>query len=168
MNATALTTTAAEALGVPAREIADVLESPAGLVVHTTDGVGYIIVPDDQPDADGKTGLMLLAKPTESWSGSFPVFANEPTPTTDPADPAPANPAASSEGDQAPADPAGGQEPAAPPADPVPDGSAAVVLAWVAGDPGRAQAAIDAEQAQEKPRGGLLKDLAKVVEAPPA
>lgn len=47
--------------------------------------------------------------------------------------------------------------------DGVPDGSAKDVLAWVDGDPERATAAWDAEQARDKPRATLLADLTKLV-----
>lgn len=81
---------AADLLGVPAREIGSIASSPAGDVITTTDGTAYIVVPADTPDAEGKTGLMLLAAPSEAslvagdiergtitaWNG-FPVFASD-------------------------------------------------------------------------------------------
>lgn len=79
---------AAALLGVPVREVRDVANSPAGDVITTTDGVAYLIA--DTPDAEGKTGLMLLAAPsaaslvagdpeqgtTTAWNG-FPVFVSD-------------------------------------------------------------------------------------------
>lgn len=48
--------------------------------------------------------------------------------------------------------------------DAVPDGSAAKVLEWVAGDRDRAARALDAEQAKgEQGRKGLLADLSKLI-----
>jgi hypothetical protein len=79
---------AAALLGIPKREVADVASSPAGDVIRTTDGTAYLVA--DTPDAEGKTGLMLLAAPSEAslvigdpdrgtvtlWNG-FPVFASD-------------------------------------------------------------------------------------------
>jgi hypothetical protein len=76
---------AALLLGVPAREVDTIADSPAGVVITTIDGTAMLHVADDNPDAEGKTGLMLLAAPTENpvatingvttWNG-FPVFAS--------------------------------------------------------------------------------------------
>lgn len=66
---------AARTLGVPVEEILDVAPSPAGTIIATTDGATYVDVPDDRPDNDGKTGLMFLVPPTETYTGSFPVYA---------------------------------------------------------------------------------------------
>lgn len=49
--------------------------------------------------------------------------------------------------------------------DGVPEGSAHQVLEWVAGDPGRAQQALDAELAKPEPRKGLTADLQKIIDA---
>lgn len=82
---------AAALLGIPAREVAEVGNTPAGDVITTRDGVAYVLVPDDTPDAEGKTGLMLLAAPSEqsvyvedlgagatrSWWNGFPLFASD-------------------------------------------------------------------------------------------
>lgn len=68
-------TDAARALSVNTAEIGSVEDSPAGVIVTTTDGVRYVIVPDDSPDAEGKTGLMFLAAPHENYGGSFPIYA---------------------------------------------------------------------------------------------
>lgn len=65
-------TEAAAALGLRENEIADVEDSPAGPVIETTDGVRYVIVPEDQPDADGDHGIMFLAAPNET-GGSWPI-----------------------------------------------------------------------------------------------
>ncbi len=66
---------AAARLGIPADEVVDFLEDEAGLVITTSDGQSYIVVDEDHPDADGKTGLMFLAAPSETYAGGFPVFA---------------------------------------------------------------------------------------------
>src|SRR5690606_23320890 len=60
-------------------------DSPAGTIIRTKDDVAYVIVPDDTPDHEGKTGVMLLAAPSEgpilvadgrtTWNG-FPVYAS--------------------------------------------------------------------------------------------
>jgi hypothetical protein len=47
--------------------------------------------------------------------------------------------------------------------EPVPEGTAAEILEWVEGDIDRAQAALDAEQAKDKPRVGLTADLEKIL-----
>lgn len=44
----------------------------------------------------------------------------------------------------------------------VPDGSAKDILDWVGADASRAQSAIEAEQARDKPRSTLLAELAKI------
>ena len=66
---------AARTLGVPVTEISDVASSPAGTVIVTTDGVSYIDVPAGKPDSEGKSGLMYLSAPGETYTGSFPVYA---------------------------------------------------------------------------------------------
>jgi hypothetical protein len=49
------------------------------------------------------------------------------------------------------------------PAPPVPDGTTAEILKWVGGDKKRAQAALDKEQAEKKPRGGLTGELNRIL-----
>lgn len=76
---------AAKLIGCKESEVASVGDSPAGVVIATTDGKGYVLVPADQPDAEGKHGLMLLSAPTEKpvavvagrtlWN-SFPVYVS--------------------------------------------------------------------------------------------
>jgi hypothetical protein len=46
----------------------------------------------------------------------------------------------------------------------VPDGTSAEVLSWVGDDKGRAQAALDKENADESPRKGLTGELEKLLE----
>jgi hypothetical protein len=121
-------------LGLPAREVVDVDDTPAGRVVTVASGVQYVIVPDDQPDADGKTGVMYLAAPTDRYAGSFPVYAQPGADDTP-------------DGDAE----AGDEYPAA--------GSIAAVLAWVAGDQERAEHARADETAREKPRARLVAEL---------
>lgn len=50
----------------------------------------------------------------------------------------------------------------APPAELDIEATAAEVLAWVGEDPSRAGAALEAEQARDRPRSTLLKVLAKI------
>lgn len=49
------------------------------------------------------------------------------------------------------------------PADDVPTGTVAEVLAWVDGDPDKAQLALDAEHARALPRVTLVADLEKLL-----
>jgi hypothetical protein len=68
-------------LGMSDSELGDPIESPAGVVVDSVcDGNRYIVVADDTPDADGKTGVMYLAAPAVEggYRGDFPVYANFP------------------------------------------------------------------------------------------
>jgi hypothetical protein len=44
------------------------------------------------------------------------------------------------------------------------DGTAADILAWVGDDPERAELALEAEQAKDKPRSTLVKQLEKLAE----
>jgi hypothetical protein len=48
--------------------------------------------------------------------------------------------------------------------EPVPDGTTAEILKWVGDDKKRAQAALDKEQAEEKPRTGLTGELKQILE----
>jgi hypothetical protein len=57
------------------------------------------------------------------------------------------------------------QEPEGPPAELDIDGTAADVLAWVGEDPDRAAAALEADQAKDKPRSTLVKQLAKLADS---
>ncbi|MFL4904823.1 hypothetical protein ACJ6WF_16950 [Streptomyces sp. MMS24-I2-30] len=57
------------------------------------------------------------------------------------------------------------QEPTGPPADLDIDGTAADVLAWVGEDPERASKALEQEQAKDKPRSTLVKQLEKLAAA---
>ena len=57
------------------------------------------------------------------------------------------------------------QGPADPPAELDIDGTAADVLAWVGEDPERAEEALAAEQAKDKPRSTLVKQLEKLAAA---
>jgi hypothetical protein len=50
------------------------------------------------------------------------------------------------------------------PAEPVPDGTTAEILRWVGDDKKRAQAALDKEQADDRPRHGLTGELKKILE----
>lgn len=65
---------AAELLGLPVREVLSCDDTPAGLVIVTSDGVSYVLVPEDRPDGAGATGLMYLAAPTDPYNGSFPLY----------------------------------------------------------------------------------------------
>ena len=75
---------AAAALNIKAKEVADVEDSPAGPVITTTDGVRYIVVPEDQPDANGKTGLMFLAAPNLTGDWPMAIYAQPGAVDTDP------------------------------------------------------------------------------------
>ena len=66
---------AAARLGVPTRELAEVFDTPAGTVCVGIDGSRLVIVPDDRPDAEGKTGVMFFVLPHEKYRGTFPVYA---------------------------------------------------------------------------------------------
>lgn len=66
---------AAQLLGCPEREVIDVEDSPAGPIITTFDGARMVLVDDTNPDAEGKTGLMLLCAPIENYRGSFPIYA---------------------------------------------------------------------------------------------
>lgn len=62
-------------------------------------------------------------------------------------------------------DPGGdADEDGAPPAELDIDGTAQQVLAWVGDDPDRAEEALAAEQAKDKPRSTLVKQLEKLAE----
>jgi len=69
---------AAELLGHPAHEVADVTETPAGTVVVMHAGHAYIVVSKDRPDGAGRHGVMYHKAPKPGYSGSFPVYT--PTP----------------------------------------------------------------------------------------
>ena len=71
-------------LGCKIDEVADVSDAPAGTVITTTDGTAYVNA--SEPDAEGKTGLMIF-EPKHSkavmtvdgvttWN-EFPVYVNE-------------------------------------------------------------------------------------------
>lgn len=127
---------AATRLGVPEREVVDVADHDHGTVITTTDGVAYIDVADDTPDADGKVGLMFLALPRPGMLTSFPVFATE--------EPAPAD--AVVEADEHLA-----------------EGTVAEVKDRVGSDSELAKAALDAELAKgDKARSSLVDHLQHV------
>lgn len=73
----------ARALRLPENEIAAVQDSPAGLIVETTDGNACVVVPPESPDAEGKTGVMFLRLP-EKYQGSFPVYTQPVEPDAEP------------------------------------------------------------------------------------
>jgi len=74
---------AAALLGVKPSEVATVDESDGGPVITTAAGVRYVVLAEGATDAEGKTGLMLLAAPSDApvavidgrtcWN-SFPLF----------------------------------------------------------------------------------------------
>jgi hypothetical protein len=67
---------AAELIGAKVSEIAAVdLDTPAGCVIQHTDGSILVLVDEDAPDAEGKSGLMFLVAPSENYQGTFPVYA---------------------------------------------------------------------------------------------
>lgn len=67
---------AAARLGIAARELTEVFETPAGWVFVHANGVRYIDCV--RFDARGRTGLMFLVPPHPNYKGTFPVFANPP------------------------------------------------------------------------------------------
>ena len=66
---------------------------------------------------------------------------------------------------QPPQEEQGPEGPKDPPAELDIDGTAADVLAWVGEDPERARQALAAEQAKDKPRSTLVKQLEKLAAA---
>jgi len=64
-------------LGAAKKEIISVVDHELGVIVDHL-GTKYIIVPDEKPDGDGKTGLMYLEQPKDGSnkpvSTTFPVF----------------------------------------------------------------------------------------------
>ncbi len=83
----------AQVMGVPTTEIKAVEDTAAGIVARMFDGSSYIKVPKDNPDSEGKTGLMYLRAPTEKYNGTFPVFAGGAPADTPPAATSEAEPA---------------------------------------------------------------------------
>ncbi len=65
---------AAARLGIPTRELVEVIDTPAGTVFVHADGSRLIDVPADTPDGDGKTGLMFFTLPHARYKGVFPVY----------------------------------------------------------------------------------------------
>jgi hypothetical protein len=66
--------------GLSDSELVDFADAPGGFTFDTRDGVRYIDVPADAPDADGKTGLMYVVAPDVAggYRGDFPVYVNPP------------------------------------------------------------------------------------------
>lgn len=83
-----------------------------------------------------------MASHVDSWRPVVPAPADTPDTPTD----------------------TGETEPGTEPGE-VPDGSAREVLEWVDGDPGRARAAIAAENRRERPRVTLLGALESIADA---
>ena len=77
---------AARVLGLKETEVAGVEETPIGPVVTVVSGVRYVIVPDDQPDGDGKTGVMLAEKPDPTRRYDFPVYVPHPPDPVEPSE----------------------------------------------------------------------------------
>lgn len=80
---------AAALLKMAEREIVDVMVAPDGAPVITTyDGVQYIVVDPEHPDAAGKSGLMYLNAPVlpegRVYVGDFPIYENYADPANDP------------------------------------------------------------------------------------
>lgn len=123
---------AAALLGMKESEVVDVADSPAGDLITTVGGT--VLLNCEVPDADGKTGLMYLAAPTETYGGSFPIYAQpgaKATPSV---------------------------EPGADDFD-LKGASARDVLAWVDDDAERASYALAVENAREKPRKTVVAAL---------
>jgi len=83
---------AAAILGIKTDELRDVEDSPAGALLTTTDGCRFIVVPEDQPDANGNTGLMLLVAPNETGDWPMAIYAQPGAEATDSGPAAPAEP----------------------------------------------------------------------------
>ena len=64
-------------------EITSVDVVDEGTLVVTSDGVKLVQVPEDQPDAEGKTGWMLFEKPDPDFVYAAPVYARAETPEAD-------------------------------------------------------------------------------------
>lgn len=60
---------AARMLGCKPDEVVEVTHSDRGVVIDTGAGGRYIVVPDDQPDGEGKTGVMMLLDPADREPG---------------------------------------------------------------------------------------------------
>jgi hypothetical protein len=66
-------------IGKPVAELLAVTPTRRGVAVRVHSGTWYIYVGrQNDPDADGKRGVMFLTKP-ERYKGPFPVFASTPT-----------------------------------------------------------------------------------------
>lgn len=68
---------AAALLSIETDEVHDVVEADDDgevLLIKTTDGASYIVVPEDDPDDDGKYGVMFLVEPHPNYAGDFPVY----------------------------------------------------------------------------------------------
>lgn len=131
----------ARALGIGADEVASAEESPGGLIVATTDGVRYIVVPAEHPDDAGRSGVMFVVAPTYPYHGTFPVYA------------------------QPQAEPSLDEPPPEPGAGPA-DGTIAEVLARVGEDRDLARSTLEAESARAEPRSSLVRQLAAIAERP--
>ena len=141
---------AARVLGLKADEVAGVEETPVGPVITVAgSGARYVVVPDDQPDAEGKTGLMFAEKPDPKRVYTFPVYAPHP------------------------AEPDVVVDELGEGGDSVPDGKVADVVDWVRGGPEdeeptdgwpeRAAQALAVETAKDKPRSSLVELLTELV-----
>lgn len=104
---------AARRLGIPTSEVATVDDSPAGPVITTADGNRYIDC--REPDADGKTGVMFLAPPSDGYRGTFPVYTPFKADEEQEEEPAPSDGSGDDNGDSQ-----GGDQGAAPAAAKVP------------------------------------------------
>lgn len=73
-------------LGMPAREIINVVDSDAGRIVTTHDGNKIIIVPADRPDALGQTGPLIYQAPANVRAPRYaaPGVVTVGRPSTDP------------------------------------------------------------------------------------
>lgn len=132
-------------------EIAHLGEDEVGPLITMTSGATYVVVPADQPDAEGKTGVMLRWAPNPKSSYICGVYA---PPVTD-------DPEVEAEAEKQ------HQARVALPEDgsmPPPSASAAVMLAWVGEDVDRAREALDAETARSRPRTGLISKLEALLE----
>jgi len=70
------------AIGAKPREVVNVVDDPAGLIITTHDGNRTIVVPDDRPDALGQTGPLYYPTPGRDAPRSVRVYADPDAPVT--------------------------------------------------------------------------------------
>jgi len=66
----------AAAIGMAAHEVVKLEVVDQGGLITTSDGKQMIVVPEDRPDYEGKTGLMWWHPPHAKYSDPFPVYCH--------------------------------------------------------------------------------------------